>query len=247
MPKKIENAKRSSHVISARGAHESLEIRPLTEAEIERLEQALGKPIDRQYLTYWVSTAISDVVRLSTLLTAREFRTDFMRMAREGRQWIREVSAYPNVFVLRVQEERDHLIEAADAFCNSLDILVARAARSIRAGQPRTHFAYYAFLEYMIGIAKRARVLPSTPQRAIPPQKPAPAFFQFVRHALTISREVIETSPVPDDRKSAALMILKSKRESALIKAIENLRGRIGDYREGTIGLVETDQSLTGK
>ena len=207
MPKQIEGSKRSSHENNDADAYETFEIRPLTVAELEKLEHALGKPIERQYLTHWVSLAISDVVRLSIPPTVRELRTDLMRMAREGRQWIQQVSAYPNVFVPRVREERDRLIEAADAFCNSLDIVVSDAASSIRTGHPRTHFAYDAFLERMIGIAKRARVIPSTPQRAIPPEKPAPAFFQFVRKALAISRDVIESSPISDREKAAALRI----------------------------------------
>src|SRR5579872_6953228 len=78
-----------------------INIRPLTEAEIERLERALGKPIDRSFLTHWLSVAIEDTVRLSTQPTAKEFSSDLRRMARHGRQWLRGVDEYFNAVFRR--------------------------------------------------------------------------------------------------------------------------------------------------
>jgi len=45
-------------------------IRQLTEEEISRLERALGKPIERDYLVYWISTAIRELVKLSTQIVS---------------------------------------------------------------------------------------------------------------------------------------------------------------------------------
>ena len=42
------------------------EIRPVTEAEVESLEQALGKPIDRKLLVWRLSRLTRDIVRLAT-------------------------------------------------------------------------------------------------------------------------------------------------------------------------------------
>jgi hypothetical protein len=60
------------------------DIRPLTDFEIEALENALGKPVDRKYLVLWVSRAISDIVRLSLQPTRSEYRTLLWRIARGG-------------------------------------------------------------------------------------------------------------------------------------------------------------------
>jgi hypothetical protein len=47
-------------------------LRPLQNDEVQELERALGKPIDRAYLVFWVSRAIGDCVRLSMQPTPRE-------------------------------------------------------------------------------------------------------------------------------------------------------------------------------
>jgi hypothetical protein len=51
-------------------------IRPLQESEVEELERALGRPIDRAYLALWVSRAIGDCVRVSTQPTPRAVTLD---------------------------------------------------------------------------------------------------------------------------------------------------------------------------
>src|ERR1700740_3072191 len=56
---------------------------------------------------------------------------------------------------------------------------------------------------------------------------------------LAVSRDVIKSSPLSDPQKRAALAILRVQSEGALIKILEDLRGRIGDYRETPRGFVE--------
>jgi hypothetical protein len=99
-----------------------------------------------------------------------------------------------------------------------------------------------ALLDRLIGIAKRAKVLPSTPSRALLgplDPGPVPPFYDFVSEALDIAMEVIRSSPLPHDQMDAALATLSKVTDPSLVKALERLRGRIGDYREGTIGLLE--------
>ena len=208
-----------------------IEIRPLAEDELQRLERALGKSVDRQYLAYWVSEAIRDVVKLSMLPTAHQLRTDLTRMARDGRQWLRHVDEYYDTFSPRQRAELDQLRTAADAFLESVDFMAAQAAASIKAGRPRTHFGLLAFLDRMVGIAKRTKVLPSTPMRAIPTKKSPPAFFQFVDEALAISRDVIGSLPLSPGQEFAALSILDTGSNEALIKILEELRGRVSVTR----------------
>jgi hypothetical protein len=56
-----------------------------------------------------------------------------------------------------------------------------------------------AFLDPLIGIAKRAKVLPGTPSRALLAaihSSPGPPFFGFVTKALDIAMDVIRSSPL---------------------------------------------------
>jgi hypothetical protein len=251
LPEPSNDQSRSSNRNAA--SKSSAIIRRLTETEIQRREGALGKPIERNYLVHWVSLSIRGVVELSSLPSTRQLRNDLTRMAREGRQWIRHVADYPDIFSPRARAERDRLMETAEAFCQSIDVLAAQAASSIKAGQRKTHPAFEAFLDNLIGIAKKEWITPSTPQRrrritkkriikghikksAV--KQPPPPFYQFVLEALTISLEVINASPLSNPQKSAARSIFP-KTEEALIKAIENRRGRVRDYKEGTSGLTE--------
>jgi hypothetical protein len=215
------------------------DIRPLSEAELQRLESALGKPVERQYLAYWISEATRDVARLSILPTPQQLNIDLRRMARDGRRWLREAAEYSAIFSPAQRGALDRLVEAGTPFFDGIDALAAQAAASTKAGRPRTHFALQAFLDRMIGIAKKAKVLPSTPMRAILTKKPPPPFFQFVLEALAISRDVIRSSPLPPHQKAAALSILQIKSNEALIKILEEMRGRVGDYEVTPHGLVE--------
>jgi hypothetical protein len=123
-------------------------------------------------------------------------------------------------------------------FCDSAEAVAKHIDTGIKPGHPPTPFPLKAFLENMIGIAKTAKILPSTPSRAVAPHSP-PAFFNFTKAALAIAREVIKSSPLPEDQRSAALLILRVQSDAALIKIIEELRGHVRDYREGPYGLVE--------
>jgi hypothetical protein len=109
----------------------------------------------------------------------------------------------------------------------------------VKAGHPRIPIPLAAFLQNMIGIAKKAKVLPSTPSRAPTGRAARTAFLDFVQASLAISRNVIKSSPLADEQKQAALSILRVQGRDALIKILETLRGRIGDYHDSARGLVE--------
>jgi hypothetical protein len=236
---------------SVPGHAPKLAIRPLTEGEIQSLERTLDKPIDRKYLVHWVSLSIRGVVQSSTLPNSRQSRADFTRMAREGRQWIRHLAAYPDIFTPRERSERESLAKAAEAFCKSLDLRAAQAALSTKAGKQKTHHAFEAFLSNMTGVAKKAGLTPSTPRRTrrirktritrepvkVRAKQSRPTFSEFVLQTIVVSRQVINTSPLSDHHKAAALAIIRPASEAALIKAIEKRRGRIRDYEKGTTGL----------
>jgi hypothetical protein len=218
----------------------ALKIRPLTETEIAQLEEALGKPVERSYLVYWVSEAIRDVIRFSTAPTPREYRDELEEIAQQGRNWIETVEGARRTSLLPVPGV-EALIGSVTNFCEAIESLVTRLDHSIQPGHPRTPFALEAFLDRLIGIAKRARVLPSTPSRAfrsqIAPRLPPP-FYNFVTESLEIAMEVIKSSPLPETEMLAALRTL-AVTDGSLSKILERLRGRIGDYHESAHGLVE--------
>lgn len=142
------------------------EIRPLTETEIAQLEEALGKPVERSYLVYWVSQAVRDVVRFSTAPTPREYRDELEEIAQQGRHWIETVEGSRSTSLLPVPDV-EALIGSVTTFCEAIESLVTRLDSSIQPGHPRTPFALEVFLDRLIGIAKRAGVLPSTRSRAL--------------------------------------------------------------------------------
>ena len=253
MTKRVERSDDQSLKGPADGKGPNHVLRELTDEEIQSLEDAIDNPIERKYLVHWVSLSIRGVVRSSTLPSSRQLRDDFIRMGREGRQWIRNVSAYPDIFTPRERAERDSLIKAAKAFCDSIDFRVAQAASSIKAGQPKTSPALEIFIDNMIGVAKKAKILPSTPQRGNAVKKsrtakghiiksaaegPLPPFYRFVLEVVSISIEIISTSSLSGPQKSAAISVLP-KTEKALIKAIVKKRGRVRAYKEGATGLTE--------
>jgi hypothetical protein len=219
-------------------------IRPLTEHEIERLETAIGQPLDRDHLVYWVSEAIRDVVRLPDMPSPREYRDALLQITDDGRRWLRRIEKFPGAKYLPKRVELEEVTSVVARFCDSADSFAEQLGTSIKRGHPRTPFVLKAFLDRMIGIAKRARVPPSTPGRAVRSQtapRLPPAFFRFVLEALAIARDVIKTSPLPESKKKAAAFILRIQSEDALSKVMVGLRGQIGSYGEGTHGLVEWD------
>jgi hypothetical protein len=225
------------------------EIRALTADEIARLENALGQPIERSYLVHWVSRAIKDFIGLMTLPPPRERRDDLKKIAEQGRKWIETVEQSRSTPLLSAAPlpaklDVEHLISSARTFCDLVESLARQLDQAVGPGHPRTNLALEAFLNCLIGIAKRAKVLPSTPSRVLLDLIDSPAgppFFSFVNEALDIAMGVIRSSPLPHDQMDAALAMLARVTDQSLVKALEGLRGRIGNYREGTIGLVEWD------
>jgi hypothetical protein len=214
----------------------------LTETEIVQLEAALGKPVERAYLVHWISAAICDVVRLSAAPTPREYRDELAEIAHRGRNWIQTMESSRSRSLLPNGPDVEAFIGSVTTFCEAIESVVTRLDSSIRRGKPRTPFALEAFLDRLIGIAKRAKVLPSTPGRAsrseTAPRLPPP-FYNFVTESLEIAIEVIKSSPLPDTEAQAALVILASVTDGSLGKILERLRGRIGDYQESAHGLTE--------
>jgi hypothetical protein len=75
-------------------------VRDLTEKEIQRLQDRLGRSVDRRFLVHWVSQAIRDVVRLAVQPTARECRDGLAQVAKAGRLWLHEVDVCPGMFLI---------------------------------------------------------------------------------------------------------------------------------------------------
>jgi hypothetical protein len=116
--------------------------------------------------------------------------------------------------------------------CQLAESLAQQLDQAVGPGHPRTNVALEAFLDPLIGIAKRAKVLPSTPSRALlgpSDSPPGPPFFSFVTAALDIAMDVIRSSPLPRDQMDAALAALSDVTDQSLVKALERLRGRVGD------------------
>jgi hypothetical protein len=217
------------------------QIRPLTEDEIARLEKALGQPIEQTYLTYWISRAIEAFTLILTVLPLRERRDDLKEMADQGRRWIATVEQSRCTPLLPAVLDVEHLLSSVRTFCAVVGSLAHQLDQDVGPGYPRSNIALEAFLDRLIGIAKRAKVRPSTPSRAfLHSRDPGPPFYNFVSEALDIAMEVIRSSPLPPQQMDATLAAL-SVTDQSLVKALEALRGHIGDYREGTIGLVEWD------
>ena len=220
------------------------EMRPLTDNEIARLERALGSPIERNYLAYWVSRAIEAFIVLMTIPPPGERRDDLKEIAAQGRNWMERVEQSRSARLLPPVVDVQQLMSLLRAFCHIAESLAQQLDQAVGPGHPRTNVALEAFLDRLIGIAKRAKVLPSTPSRALlsPIESvPGPPFFRFVSEVVEIAIEVIRTSPLPRDHVDKAVAALSKVTDPSLVKVIEGLRGRIGDYREGTMGLIEWD------
>src|SRR5215469_18397501 len=99
-------------------------IRQLTDEEISRLERALGKPVERAYLVYWISTGIRELVKLSTpIVSPREYRDELEEIVQQGRKWVetlkqsRSTSLLPNVL------EIEQLISSVATFSDAVESL----------------------------------------------------------------------------------------------------------------------------
>jgi hypothetical protein len=224
---------------TTRNAEDST-VRALTDEEIERLQHQLGRPVDRDYLIYWMSQAIKDIVRLwgdPAQPTLRQRRDSLVKIAKEGRRWIKTVDTSPGLSQLG--RELDDVKCALARLCHRAELLAKEI--HVKRGNPRSSAAALTFIDRMIGIAKTAKVYPSSEGRALRSQtapRDAPDFFLFVDEALEIAEDVIESSPLPVEQKYAARSVLKVPSSGALSKLIEQARGRISDYRESEHGLV---------
>jgi hypothetical protein len=214
-------------------------VRPLSEDEIDSLAEALGKPVDRDFLASRLWRTISDVVRLSTQPTPREYRDRLLLIARDGRKWVNQIEVSAATISLRQYADLGTLTATVTEFCDRVDAAAKLVGASIKSGHPQTPFLLEVFLDNLIGIAKWAKVLPSTPSRAIAPKRPAPAFFRFVNKALVIARDVVESSPLPANQKRATVSIFRARRRGALIKIVERKRGPIKGYQDSLHGLIE--------
>jgi hypothetical protein len=187
-----------------------------------------------------MSQAIKDVVRLwgdPAQPTLRERRDSLMKIAKEGRGWIATAASSPGLSQLG--RELDDVKRALDGLCHRAELLAKEIP--VKRGNPPSSAAVPTFVDRMIGIAKTAKVYPSSEGRAVrshtAPRHP-PDFFLFVEEGLRIAADVIQSSPLPEQQKYAALSALEVPTRGALSKLIEQARGLIGDYRESEHGLV---------
>ena len=95
-------------------------IRSLTELEIAHLETALGKPVNRDDLVFWVTEATRDIVRLIDMPTARQSRDALRKLSHEGREWLDHIRDCPGARLLGSAqlEEVDALVRS---FCDNLE------------------------------------------------------------------------------------------------------------------------------
>ena len=217
----------------------SCELRPLTDTEIDSLAKPLGNKIDRKYLVEWISQSIADTVRSARLGTPRQIRDSLLEVERDGREWLKRIDESRVRSFLTLRANLPEFRATAVAFCDCVNSLAQEINTVVRPGRPRTPPALEAFVEHMIGFAKKAMVLPSTPSRRPDKKGDSPPFFRFLVSALRISRKVIKTSKLPADLKEEALSELQYATRDALIKVVVKARGRIGNYRETPHGLVE--------
>ena len=228
------------------------EIRPLSETETQRLEQALGAQVDREYLVHWVSQAIADAVMLASQPTPREVRDGLLQIERSGRLWLRALEESKAGSLLAARANLSEFRAGAATFCDRVSSL-ARQVDAVVRGHPRTSIALEQFVDRMIGIAKRAKVLPSAPSRAAKKRarvrvaghaatrrRAVPtSFFKFLTTAIRVARSVIKTSALPDDQQAAALSKMRIHSEDALNKLVVKLRSRVRHYSPTPFGLVE--------
>jgi hypothetical protein len=232
-------------------------LRPLTDPEVQELAAALEKPVDRDHLEYWVSTAISNAVQLSSLPSPVQARATLKRLASAGREWIDQVGSDPIKTLLAHKAWHEGVAEhgmkveelkvTMARICQQADSAAMAISRFIRqGGQRSTSPALINFLQNMIGIAKWNGIRPSTPQRAMDSRKP-PAFFVFVEKALSTAGDLIESSDIPDQQKERAVRSLQYASRDALIRIIEGKRGLISNYHDSPHGGLIQDISRKRK
>ena len=113
-------------------------LRPLKAEEIDRLAAALGKPIDRNYLAFWVSQSIANAVTFSTLPSARTCRDELMQVTREGRQWLRRIEKCPGQTLLEAGIKIDEVKASVARFCVHAEAVAKEVGGLIKPGQRPT-------------------------------------------------------------------------------------------------------------
>jgi hypothetical protein len=211
-------------------------IRELHDDEIQRLLEALGKPIEDAYLRHWISEGIRSFLMFSTQqMRPSQHRDELEEIANRGRQWIRCLEQSRSTQLLPADFRAARLMCSMRLFCERVELRMSEVAKSVERGRPR-NLALDSFVDRLIGIAKKAKVLPSAPSREF--SRGNPPFFKFVDEAIDLAGNVIKSSGLDEDALDAAVSLLKIS-DDALIETVVRLRGRIGDYRESTHGLVE--------
>jgi hypothetical protein len=229
-------------LVSPDGSHRDpnpLKLPRLSAKDIEALERVLGKPIaDHKLEAVRLSRIIRDLAWLTIQPKRQDYRPQLREIARQGRTWLRTIEKFPAQPMLH-----DSNVEAMKTevtrFCDLVDILRREHGKAFRTGPPRTRLLLQVFIRQLIGIAKRARVLPSTPSRIVLPERPPPPFFLFVKEALAMAWRLVRSSSLTQKQQQAASAIFSVGGDEALIKQIELVRGRIGDYRDSPHGLLE--------
>jgi hypothetical protein len=112
-------------------------LRPLRESEIETLERSLTKPVERKWLVHWISQGIADVVMLCSLPTAKEYRNEVERLARNGRQWIEQINTSFAGSFLRRNPRLSTLARNVAELCEGLDATAGQLDAGIKAGRRR--------------------------------------------------------------------------------------------------------------
>ena len=216
-----------------------LSIRPLTDTEIDSLAELLGSHIDRPYLVDWISKSINYTVRSARLGTPRQIRNSLLEVERDGREWLKRIDQSRVRPWLTLRANLPEFRATVVAFCDHVNTLAQELNTVVGLGRSRTPPALEAFVDHMIGIAKKANVLPSTPSRRSDRKADLTKFLKFLVRAVGIARRVIKTSKLPEDVKAQALSRLQYTSTDALSKVVVKVRGRIGNYRATPHGLVE--------
>lgn len=181
-------------------------------------------------------------MRSVSYLPPRELRDSLRDLEHCGRRLLRNIDEPKVARFLRVRIDLASFRTAAVQFCDDTAALIREVNAVVGPGRSPTSTVLEAFIDRMIGIAKRAKVLPKVPSRRANRKTAAtPPFFSFVRTALRIGRQVIQTSKLPDHVKVAAVARLQYQTRDALIEVVIRKRGKIRNYRPTPSGLVESD------
>jgi len=226
--------------------------RPLTDTEIDHLERALGERNVRQLgkalgkdgreaLAQRVAQIIRDIMCVAVQPTPPDPRGQLRRVARQGRRWLRDLAEEPVGALVRTNTNFEQLKGDITRFCDQLDAIREWTGAGKKPGAPRQRLLMQVAIGELIGVAKLAGVPPSSPGRAIWPKKPLPRFYKFVLAALYVGKEIALSSSLTKRERQAVQSAFDVQNEEALVKQIEIVRGRVGDYvpSQSGHGLVE--------